>query len=151
MEGRVGTPTAVLFHNFYNESIKFINVQDIIEFVQLVNKNKGITEDTIKLVSSELRYSFLTNVDVIVQHNVANQLIDKLVHKKATREEIMPALVFLYSLRTETRTGLLKQLKLENNSSYLVLSKLDFNKDLFRSGLSSTINDISSRVNLYCK
>jgi hypothetical protein len=136
IEGRVGTAVGVLYSNFTKQFIKNISADDIIEFVNTVNKNGSITEANIQIAATEIHNMFIENMEPITQQDLSNRVIDKIIETGVDRHIGMPALVLLYSLNLETRTSILKTLKQNSLDKYLALVKIDFNKNLFRSSIT---------------
>lgn len=120
-KGRLGAEIGAQFFSFFKSYVDIIAADEIVDII-IDNFNEYDTiEEVAKIVSEKI-----SNVEPIRKMELANQLVNK---------NLIPLLVFLYSLEIEICVSFLKSFKNDNIDFYRKLAILDDelnNKQLFK-------------------
>lgn len=135
IEGKVGTSVGAEFSIFLDNYISVVKVQDIEDFIA----GKVVDEYNIKDHARELKETLLSDIEPISQMELGSQLWVKYLSENInpTTNNITPLLVFLYSMNMETRIAFLRSKRDNDSTSYMLLARLDFNKQLFITSITT--------------
>lgn len=127
MKGKIGTAVASQFYTFYKNYVDVIKLEDI---EKIVNDNKDddfcTLDDLATLISDKMK-----KTEAIQKTEMAHQFKSKYIKKK----DMLPFLVYLYSLEMEIVVGFLKGFRKDDINGYKKLVEFDTllnNKELFK-------------------
>lgn len=126
IKGKVGSEVGSQFYSFFMNYSKVIKVEDIEKIVNEESEQTNNIEEIAESVKD-----LISKTEAIQQTELAHKLKDKYGNEK----NMLPFLVYLYSLNIEILVGFLKGLKSDNPDMYANLAAIDGainNKELFR-------------------
>lgn len=116
MKGKVGTELASQFYSFYKNYVDVIKAEDI---EAIVADNKDTTETIEEL--ADLITERMIKTEAIRKTEMARQLAQR--HMK--KDDILPFLVYMYSLEIEICVAFLKSYRKDEPESYKKLAAVD--------------------------
>lgn len=126
MKGKIGTEIGSQFYTYYKNYVDVVKMEDI---EKLVAKNKDSVTKIEDL--AEMITELMVKTEAIQKTEMAHQLSEKYMVKK----DILPFLVYLYSLEVEICVAFLKGYRNDEPEKYKKLAKIDDelnNKELFK-------------------
>lgn len=126
MKGKVGTEIASQFYSFFKNYVDVVKAEDI---EQLVRDNQNTMESIEEL--AELVAERMSKAEAIQKTEMAHQLAQRNMKK----DDILPFLVYLYSLEIEICVGFLKGYRKDEPEMYKKLAAVDTelnDKNLFK-------------------
>jgi hypothetical protein len=126
MKGKIGKEIGAQFFSFYKSYTNILKVEDI---VQIVEENKENFDEIDSL--SQILSDLMQRVEPIRKMEIANQL----KQKYAKSNDMLPFLVYLYSLEIEMCVSFLKSFRADDPDGYKRLAMVDSevnDKQLFK-------------------
>lgn len=130
MKGKVGTELGSQFYTFfknYNKVVKIDDIEAIIKKYTTQLKNKTVPVEDVADKITQL----MAESEVIQK----TEMIHQFYAKYKDKTDLLPFLVYLYSLDVEIFAGWLQEFRKEHNEDFLKIVKIDeemYDKQLFR-------------------
>lgn len=126
MKGKIGSELGSQFFTFFKNYVDVVKIEDI---VNLVNAHKDEVL-TIEEIGDKI-HTLMIKTEAIQKNDMALQMADKFMDE----EDILPFLVYLYSLEVEICVAFLKGYRKDEPIKYKKLARVDSelnNKELFK-------------------
>ena len=114
--GKLGSKIGSQFHSFYINHNNVVKMEDI---EKIVHDNKSKTDNIEEI--GDLVTALMEKTEAIQKSVMCDQMADKYIKQ----DDILPFLVYLYSLEVEICTAFLHKLHADNDPGYKKIARID--------------------------